>query len=465
GVKGFDERVAALLDTVRADVFPQHLAATVAEQVDGWLTSGQIPGLSPAGDALVELVAAQFANRQLDRRSDPAGAGVAVFTATQQRAFDWLLAQQKDGVFSVNFGGQMYPDPSLTGFGLLALQTKPRAMRSDGEQNVIESGLRWLLAQQRDDGTFGEDMANYTTCVAVAALSRWDDPAVAPAMQKAQKAILAFQHLESTGFRRGDRDYGSIGYGDSQRGDLSNLHFSIGALRATGLPADDEALQKAIVFLQRTQNLKSVNDFKGRIPDPSNDSELVTAVSGNDGGATYYPGDSNAGYDVQPDGSVVARSYGSMTYALLKAYTLLGLSGSDPRVQAAVDWIRDHWSLETNPGADPSLGEKAKYQGVFYGYMVLAQALAAAGIDELEVAQEGGAQKEVGQKAAAGDADAAAATARIDWRHALRQHLERTQQQDGTWVNDKNGRWMEDRPLLCTCYALVALELCNGHGR
>ena len=49
----------------------------------------------------------------------------------------------------------------------------------------------------------------------------------------------------------------------------------------------------------------------------------------------------------------------------------------------------------------------------------------------------------------------------IDWRQALRDHLASIQQPDGTWVNGKNGRWMENLPLLCTCYAMAALEHCK----
>ena len=34
-------------------------------------------------------------------------------------------------------------------------------------------------------------------------------------------------------------------------------------------------------------------------------------------------------------------------------------------------------------------------------------------------------------------------------------------QSDGTWVNTKNDRWMEGMAMLCTCYAMTALELCK----
>ncbi|MBX3464931.1 MAG: terpene cyclase/mutase family protein [Planctomycetes bacterium] len=440
----FAAATAAVLDRVRADVFPQHLGQEAAAQARAWLAAAASPlPRESAVDALVQLVACQAANRALDRIQDPHGGAVA-WSPMQQKAFDWLLRQQQDGVFAMRMGDKAVADPGLTGLGLTALQTKPRPQRTQAEQATIERGLRWLLQQQRDDGTFSEQLPNYVTCVAVAALSRWDDAAVKPALAKAQRALLGFQNVESSGYERTDRDYGSIGYGNSQRGDLSNLHFSLEALRATGLPADHEAFTKALVFLQRTQNLKSVNDFAGKVPDPDRDGVILDATSGDDGGAAYYPGNSAAGYLVQPDGRSVPRSYGSMTYALLKAYTLAGLPGDDPRVQAAVRWIQDHWTLAVNPGSDPALGEKVRFQGLFYYYMVLAQALELAGVQQVQAAAPDG-----------------KGTVAVDWRQALRTQLEGMQQADGSWVNGRNPRWMEGVPLLCTCYALVALEPCR----
>ena len=203
------------------------------------------------------------------------------------------------------------------------------------------------------------------------------------------------------------------------------------------------------MFLQRTQNLKSVNDFSGKVPDPdSKDGAILDATSGDDGGAAYYPGNSAAGYIVQPDGKSVPRSYGSMTYALLKSYTLAGLKRDDPRVQAAVKWAQQNWTLAVNPGVDPALGEKAQYQGLFYYYMVLAQALDLAGVDTVQVPQ-------------AGKPGEAAATRDVSWREELKKQLAGMQAADGSWVNGKNSRWMEGEALLCTCYAMVALEHCK----
>ncbi|MBL8731312.1 MAG: hypothetical protein JNN13_02960 [Planctomycetes bacterium] len=218
------------------------------------------------------------------------------------------------------------------------------------------------------------------------------------------------------------------------RGDLSNLHFAMQALRETGLPANHEALQRTLVFLQRTQNRRASNDWAGQAPDPEREGVLLDTVAGDDGGATYYPGNSSAGYVVHPDGKVEARSYGSMTYALLKCYALAGLPASDPRAAAAVAWLQRHWRLDINPGAAPELGEKAAFQGLYYYYELMAQALDTAGIEALEVDGK-----------------------RVDWRRQLRTHLAQVQQTDGSWLNAQNGRWLEGSPLLCTSYALLAL--------
>jgi hypothetical protein len=446
---GLQPAVDAVIQQVRADVFPESLAADAKKQVWAWYDAPQTLVRDVAADSLVQLVACQVANRQLDKLGAQDPQAAAVFSPAQQKAFDWLLTQQKDGVFSVmGRGGKSSPDAGFTAFGLLGLQTKPKTMRSAAEQATIEKGITWLLAQQQEDGSFDKALPNYVTCAAVAALVRSDNPACKPALEKAQKLILGFQNIESSGYERKDADYGSIGYGNSQRGDLSNLHFSLESLRATGLPADHEAFQKALVFLQRTQNLKATNDFSGKVKDPDREGQVIDSTSGDDGGSSYYPGNSAAGYIVQPDGKSVPRSYGSMTYALLKSYTLAGLSGDDVRVQGAVRWIQNNWDLATNPGSDPALGEKVKYQGLFYYYMVLAQALDLAGLKTVQVA---GKPNDKGE----------ATTTEIDWRKALRTHLEGMQKDDGTWVNGKNGRWYENMPMLCTCYAMIALERCR----
>jgi squalene-hopene/tetraprenyl-beta-curcumene cyclase len=103
----------------------------------------------------------------------------------------------------------------------------------------------------------------------------------------------------------------------------------------------------------------------------------------------------------------------------------------DPRVKAAFDWIREHYDLQTNPGLGAA--------GLYYYYHTFAKALDAMGVDTVE-APDG---------------------TRHDWRRELRQELLRRQRPDGSWINDKNPRWLEGEPSLVTGYALLALSYCQ----
>ncbi|MFO1078385.1 MAG: prenyltransferase/squalene oxidase repeat-containing protein [Planctomycetota bacterium] len=375
-----------------------------------------------------------------------AGAALAQepWSEAQQKGCDFLMQHQKDGVFSVQMGKRTFPDPGFTSLAIAALQSKPAKLRSEGEQKAIDQGLAYVLQNQNDDGSFGRNVPNYTTCAAVMALARWHDDKAKDALAKAQRYILAIQHCEQNGSTTADVEYGGVGYGSKgERSDLSNLQFAIAALRDTGLPSDHEAFVRAVTFLQRTQNLTATNDLAGKLEVKDEGKKPAPLAVGDDGGAVYYPGESPAGYVDLPDGKRLPRSYGSMTYALLKTYTLCGLKADDPRVRAAVKWIGANWSVAENPGADPKLGEKAKYQGLFYYYLLLAQALATVGLDKVEVT------------AADGKATS------VDWRQDLKAQLAGMQAADGSWRNDRNDRWYEGLDILCTCYALLALEHCR----
>ena len=91
-----------------------------------------------------------------------------------------------------------------------------------------------------------------------------------------QEFLKATQWDEGEEKGRDNDFYGGAGYGgQNSRPDLSNTSFMMEALRDTGLPADDPALQKALVFVSRCQNLKS--EF--------NDRQWASKV--NDGGFIY----------------------------------------------------------------------------------------------------------------------------------------------------------------------------------
>jgi squalene-hopene/tetraprenyl-beta-curcumene cyclase len=191
----------------------------------------------------------------------------------------------------------------------------------------------------------------------------------------------------------------------------------IEALHDVGRGPDDPALQKALVFVSRCQNLESAE----------NTTQFAAKV--NDGGFYYTiaaGGSSQAGET--PDGGL--RSYGSMTYAGLKSMIYAGVTKDDQRVKAALQWIRKHYSLNENPG----MGDA----GLYYYYNTFAKSLGTLGEDQL--------------------VDAAGKV--HDWRADLIEKLLSTQQPDGSWVNS-NTRWLEGDPHLATAYSLLALSYCR----
>jgi squalene-hopene/tetraprenyl-beta-curcumene cyclase len=119
-----------------------------------------------------------------------------------------------------------------------------------------------------------------------------------------------------------------------------------------------------------------------------------------------------------------------MTYAGLKSMIYAGVKADDPRVKAAVEWIRKNYDLKSNPG----MGDA----GLYYYYHTFAKALDAMGVDEF-VDEQG---------------------AKHDWRAELIAELASRQQPDGSWIND-NERWLEGDPTLVTGYALLALAYCQ----
>ena len=126
------------------------------------------------------------------------------------------------------------------------------------------------------------------------------------------------------------------GYGGgNSRPDLSNTAFFIEALRDTGLPADDPALQKALVFVSRCQNLKSeFNDQPG-------------AGKVNDGGFVYTPttGDEpGTGSTAKAKARPVREGRGTAASLLRRhdlrraqEHDLRRAHQDDPRVKAALD--------------------------------------------------------------------------------------------------------------------------------
>lgn len=273
---------------------------------------------------------------------------------------------------------------------------------------------------QADGGIYAPNsrLKMYETCVAVVCLQaanqagQYDE-----ILKRAAQFLRGEQFDEADGLNAADLDYGGAGYGGKSRPDLSNTAFLVEALNSMQSAENDAAIAKALTFVSRCQNLES----------PYNSSQEAAKI--NDGGFYYTVssgGDSAAGQS--PDGGL--RSYGSMTYAGLKSMLYAGLKPDDPRVSAALKWIKQHYTLESNPG----LGDA----GLYYYYHLFAKALHTAGLQDVV------------------DATGTA----HDWREELVAHLAELQGADGAWTNS-NSRWMESDPNLATVFSLLALSYCR----
>ena len=329
------------------------------------------------------------------------------------RAIDYLATrgQAEDGSFS-----------SFAGPGVTALVTKAILQHGRSpDEPVVARALAHLETFVHPDGGINRDGSlyrNYETSLGVMAFAAAnEDGRYQEVLDRADAFLKGLQWGADDDTDPSDFAYGGAGYGRNARPDLSNTSFFIEALKATGNDADSEAIQRALVFVSRTQNLESEHNT------------TPFATKNPDGGFYYTPaagGSSQAGET--PAGGL--RSYGSMTYAGLKSMIYAGVGPDDQRVQAAVEWIRAHYDLESNPGMGDS--------GLYYYYHTFAKALDAMGFDEF-VDRDGN---------------------RHDWRAELRAALAQRQQPDGSWANE-NPRWLEGDASLSTGYALLALAYCR----
>ena len=341
------------------------------------------------------------------------------------RGAEFLL---QESIASGRWGFQGQADPGITAMAataLLGLATP----RPDHVQAAIDSATAWLVSLQHADGSIhAGQLPNYVTSASIMALVRADAEAHRDAIAKARQFLVQLQADEGEGYSPSDRFYGGVGYGGDERPDLSNMNMALEALSDAGLQAGDETFQKALSFLQRCQNRSESNDVNVTL-------DGKTFVSGNDGGSAYAPGDSKAGYITLRDGRQVPRSYGSMTYALLKGYLFAGLPKSDERVEAAWNWLSTHYTLDINPGFEGSSDPTAGYQGLFYYFTTMSKALDL--YDQALVTDSAGHEH--------------------DWRAELLGRMLSLQRQDGSWINSNAPRWFEGNPVLASSYALITL--------
>ncbi len=294
--------------------------------------------------------------------------------------------------------------PGTTALAALAMVTS--GMSKDDPR--VAPSLAALAKLAKPDGAiFDKDYPVYVTAIATLAFQQAG--AHPELVAKAQRWLADKQFGEKHEVDGKNPNYGGVGYGVDEKhpdADLSNLHFALDAIKDAPLTDRAEVLARAQKFLERCQNRTESNDQKW---------------AANDGGFVYKPGASKAG---------ATASSGSMTYAGIAGFLYTQADAKDPRVAAALDYIRANYSVDENPG----MGLK----GLYYHHHMMARALGLVGQRTLV---DGDGQSH-------------------DWPVELVGKLVSMQKPDGSWANTDETFW-ENNPAIASSRAVLAL----GHAR
>ncbi|MEZ6188685.1 MAG: prenyltransferase/squalene oxidase repeat-containing protein [Planctomycetota bacterium] len=347
-------------------------------------------------------------------------------------ALHFLLGKQHP-----NGGFGQIPDEEPGEVGITAMVLRGLANLPEdlaGEDGVAEAkakAIEYLLARQADDGSFTKGMnglGTYRTALTISALVAVDKEKYAAQIEKAAGWLKGNQFNEDESVDESNPHYGGFGYdhgGTKPDADMSNTQIALTAFRDAGISPDDPVFKRAVTFLSRCQNSSETNPGIAKLKPKD------------DGGFIYDPGlsDNKSSATKHEDGTTSYESYASMTYAGLMSLLYAGVAEDDPRVQAAKHWIANNYTLEENRGLGiRASSPDAAQQGLYYYYQAFAKCLAA--VDAKTIATQDGER---------------------NWAQDLFEALAARQSDDGSFTNP-NSRWWEQDPVLCTAYALNAMD-------
>lgn len=318
---------------------------------------------------------------------------------------EYLLAtQMEDG------GWIATPRTAITALCVIALHDAPVADAAKRDA-AIDRALDFIRSQAEEDGSFRSQpqrhyiffsdagYPTYTTAVALLAMATVQRPQDTTYMLQARDFLRAVQITDE-----GER-YGGYGYKPGSRPDMSNTAWAAEAMYHSSYVEEDSA---AVPEQDRAGTQLMWERLDAFLGEAQNTGEGKEA----DGGFGYRPG---------------LASSGSMTYAGLKSMLYAQLDRHDPRVKAVIAYLKQHYTVQENPGQGTS--------GLYYYLQTISKALDLLETEELVLAD--------GQIR--------------NWRHDLTEQLAASQLDNGAWVNE-NGRYMENIEPLTTAYAMIALK-------
>ena len=349
--------------------------------------------------------------------------GLNWLAATQSRNGSWF--EGKDVIPTDQPPKQAEAAAAVTALGLKAFAQAPNLSADATPRDQALDYLRTTIERKGFDGLNTAGLGNYVTSAVVMGLAAVGSDT--GTLLAGVDWLKANQWDGEDGLRSQQDWYGGAGYGNRGRPDLSNTQMMLDALYDAGVSPEEPNVQRALVFLTRTQNLKATNPAAWAQAGNNDGGFIYTPANNGESMASQFVGEGRYGEEMPAGEPRSLRSYGSMTYAGFKSLLYAGLDADDPRVKAALDWASKHWTFAENPG----VGQ----QGYYYYIHAMARALRASGLRKIT------------------DADGV----EHDWRTELIAALVQRQQPDGSWVNPED-RWEEGRPELATIYATLALE-------
>lgn len=332
----------------------------------------------------------------------------------------YLREQQKDG--------KWLNHPGVTSLCLLAMVECHRNYnRHDGPW--MRNPIDYLIKSQHKDGAIYDDTSraptkNYCTSLAIITLAATKNPIYKEVINKGKNFLMKIQADEGEGYdKEKDIHFGGIGYGGDQRPDLSNLHIALEAVTVAGLNKDHDLFKKALVFVERCQ-----------------DSEKNTLFdTGTSSGGFAYSADIPTNKNLPTDKSKennnhneknVIVPYGSMTFAGIRSLIFCNVDFDDEKFKESLKWVENNFSVKKHPGMLKS------QTSIYYYYFTLAKTFHLIEKNNPKVLKD----------------------KNLNWKSVLAEEILSRQQKDGSWINTEK-KYMEGVPVLCTAYAINALNL------
>ncbi len=249
-----------------------------------------------------------------------------------EKAVQYLCAQQADdGGFHSATYGLLRSGQSLTPFILDTLLDLPDAL-VPRKRAVVDRGIEFIKRNTNGDGALGrmdetvDDYPNYATALAVNVLVKAGQKSDANRMVA---HLRVQQFTEVNGWLPNYAPYGAWGMGgpihkppDTGHVDLSMTRYVMEALRLAGAAHTDPAIEKALMYVSRSQNPDGGFFFSNVNPDINK------------------AGESNGAF----------LSYGTPTADGLLALRAAGVPEHDDRIVKAIAWLKQHHVPDRAPG-------------------------------------------------------------------------------------------------------------------